>query len=133
MSANADDSNTETCSITYNQGTSMSTPIVAGTAALVRQYFSKGTYLAHAEYVSLSVGSGKNGEVVCLNHYTCENITASAALVKAVMVNSAQAMTKWDQQTQTTLESPPTREQGWGRVSLNASLPLYNLSPRQVH
>lgn len=53
------------------KGTSMSTPVVAGSAALVRQYFEEGWHI--------------NGE-----KNTAEGISPSAALVKATLLNGAQ-------------------------------------------
>ena len=53
------------------EGTSMSTPVVSGSAALVRQYFEEG-WLVNGE---------KN---------TAEGISPSAALVKATLINGAQ-------------------------------------------
>ena len=43
MSADANTSDVESCAIANMEGTSMATPIVAGTAALVREYFEGGT------------------------------------------------------------------------------------------
>ena len=61
----------DSCSTTDMAGTSMSAPIVAGNAALVRQYFRDGYYPCGAK------GCG-------------ESIAPSGSLVKAVLVNGAQ-------------------------------------------
>ena len=63
----------DSCSTTDMAGTSMSAPIVAGNAALVRQYFRDGYYPCGAK------GCG-------------ESITPSGSLVKAVLVNGAQKL-----------------------------------------
>jgi subtilisin family serine protease len=59
-----------TCSLLSMAGTSMATPIMAGTAALVRQYFRLGYYPTGA-------ATGANA------------MRPSAALLKAVLLNSA--------------------------------------------
>ncbi|MBM3320716.1 MAG: S8 family serine peptidase, partial [Candidatus Eisenbacteria bacterium] len=76
------------------QGTSMATPAVAGTAALTRQYFREGWYPGG------SAGSGPS-------------INPSAALVKAVVMNSAADMGTAD---------IPNNNEGWGRVKLEDAL-----------
>ena len=63
----------DSCSTTDMAGTSMSAPIVAGNAALVRQYFRDGYYPCGAK------GCG-------------ESIAPSGSLVKAVLVNGAQKL-----------------------------------------
>jgi subtilisin family serine protease len=66
---------------TYGGGTSMSTPIVAGMVALIRQYYLQN-----------------------------ENITPTAALIKATLINGAVNL------------SHPLNNQGWGRVDIENSL-----------
>ncbi|MBU5615388.1 S8 family serine peptidase [Geomonas azotofigens] len=81
-------------------GTSMATPVVAGAAALVRQYFSQGFYPLGAPTPAKA-------------------LLPSAALVKAVLINSAQEMTGAG-----TGGSIPSTGQGWGRVQLDRVLPF---------
>lgn len=91
-------------------GTSMAAPLVAGAAALVRQYFTEGYY---------PLGKPSPDHV----------ITPSAALMRAVLVNSAQSMngevelngdgTNWVNLGST---YPPSSYQGYGRVQLDRTL-----------
>ncbi|MBJ6802736.1 S8 family serine peptidase, partial [Geomonas propionica] len=81
-------------------GTSMATPTVAGAAALVRQYFALGYY--------------PQGTPVTGNSFS-----PTGALVKAVLINSAQEMTG------SGTDGPvPSTGQGWGRVQLDRVLPF---------
>jgi len=81
-------------------GTSMATPAVAGAAAMVRQYFVHG-------YHPLGVPSPGSA------------FSPSAALVKAVLINSAQNMSG-----SATGGSIPATGQGWGRINLAKVLPF---------
>jgi hypothetical protein len=86
------------CGLIDAGGTSMATPGVAGGAALVRQYLADGFY-PHGY-----AGSGAP-------------LSPSAALVKAVVVNSAVNMGG------TNVDAPiPDNSQGWGRVLLDDAL-----------
>jgi len=78
-------------------GTSMATPVVAGVAAMVRQYFSNGFYPR---------GSASPGS----------SFSPSAALVKAALINSAENMGGSG-----TGGPIPSSGQGWGRVNLNST------------
>lgn len=79
------------------QGTSMSTPVVAGNAAMARQYFREGWYNSGSKNVSAS-------------------FEPSAALLKAVLINSAEGMEKAGVNPDTssldlTLSNPPDEHQ----------------------
>jgi len=82
----------------YEGGTSMSNPLTAGAAVVVREFF--------------------------IQH---EGITPSSALIKASMMNGAYDMYPGQYGTGSTREQPSTRPnnvEGWGRVDLgNAFLP----------
>jgi len=88
------------------QGTSMATPVVSGTAALVRQYFSEGFY---------PNGIKGNG--------TSEK-NPSAALVKGILMNGAQDVVGVDNTLTVTEVSTYDNNMGFGRISLTDSLLL---------
>jgi len=81
----------------WSGGTSMSTPLVAGTAALVRQFYTD-----------------------------IEGITPSAALIKATLINGAVDISPGQYGTGSTQEIPnlplPNNVEGWGRVNLGNSI-----------
>ncbi len=83
------------CGTTALTGTSMASPAVAGTAALVRQYYTDGYYPS---------GSAILGD----------EFTPSGALVKATLLNSAVDMTG--------VAGYPSDLEGWGRVLADNAL-----------
>ena len=88
----------------YMGGTSMATPLTAGAAALVRQYYTDR-----------------------------EGINPSAALIKATLLNGATDLFPGQYGTGATQEIPiprPNNVEGWGRVNLVDS--LFPSSPRQL-
>ena len=97
------DSSDDSSSTTILSGTSMATPVVAGSVALVRQYLQDGF---------------TNGGVVA--NTTISN--PSAALLRAVIINGAQSMRGMDIESGFPLEQAPSFKQGWGRVDLIKSL-----------
>lgn len=92
------------CGTSPKSGTSMAAPVVAASAALVRQYFADGFY-----------PGGAGGEGV--KH------VASGPLVKAVLIGGAAHMRGFSGNSPLPMASP-SPVQGWGRVDLAGSLPL---------
>ncbi|KAG2498668.1 hypothetical protein HYH03_003413 [Edaphochlamys debaryana] len=102
------DGATPTCnSAAYKSlhGTSMATPAIAGSALLVRQYFTDGFYPDGRA----TPGAG---------------FSPSGALIKAVLLGGAQHMDGSVSGTGMPLEDVPSYRQGFGRASLLHSLPL---------
>ncbi len=96
VSANADRSVTSNnCGTQALSGTSMAAPGAAGSAALVRQYFTEGWYPSGAPLLA-------------------DAFTPSAALLKATLLNSAVNMTG--------TTAIPGNCQGWGRVLLDNAM-----------
>ena len=91
----------DTCKKVDMDGTSMATPVAAGAFALLRQYFTDGFY--------------PSGE-----KKTSDAFVPSAALLKAVMVNGAQALTGFESDGWP-IDPPPSTKQGWGRIELAAA------------
>lgn len=95
---------TGACATNIIEGTSMSAPLVAGAAALCRQYFEDGFY-----------PSGERTDT--------DGWTPSGPLVKAVLLNGAVRLNGFTE-SGLPLEPPPSPRQGFGRLSLADSLPL---------
>ncbi len=84
----------------------MSTPVVAGSAAIVRQYFEDGRYMLHNANVTMN---------------------PSAALVKACIIASARPLTAYAQNNQKFSSLVPSSRriyEGYGLVNLLNVLPL---------
>lgn len=98
----------------YLQGTSMSGPLLVGLVTLVRQYFWDG--FGPAGNQGFARGTRDFG-----NRHN-----PSAALVKAVTINSAQRMRGWytgDDGNRRELDGQwPSSGQGWGKVELDKAL-----------
>lgn len=98
------------CAITKKAGTSMATPVTAGTAALVMQYFKDQNFWAK----------------YCNRAYTlCAKgaFPPKGALIKALLLHSAVPMTSVQYQS-VAFKNPPDIYQGYGRVNLKQILPL---------
>lgn len=109
---------TLTCTLTRMQGTSMATPITAGNAALVRQYFTEGFYPTGAK-------TAANAQ------------KPTGALIKAAIVNGARVINNADKIGQVlkrraqpvgTVKGKPDTVQGHGIVTLGHSL-MFTDSP----
>ncbi|MGH7244032.1 MAG: S8 family serine peptidase [Phycisphaerales bacterium] len=90
------------CGTTTMTGTSMASPAVAGSAALVRQYFTDGFY--------------PTGTKVPMN-----SLVPSGALLRAMLVNSAVDMTAYPSPNQL----PPNKNEGFGRILLDNAVYLF--------
>jgi Subtilase family len=75
-------SSSSSCAATYMSGTSMAAPLLAGHAALVRQYFRGGTYTAQL------IAQG-----LCKAPYACKPAAPSGALLKALLINAGVPVT----------------------------------------
>jgi len=94
------------CGTTGKQGTSMSCPLVAGLALLVRQYFMEGWY--------------PTGVKTSVNRFV-----PSGALVKAMLINSAVGVKSYTASgVVTMLGPPPDNIQGFGQVMLSRVMRL---------
>jgi subtilisin family serine protease len=104
---------TESCNVQISSGTSMATPIAAGSAILIRHYLENSSFwgqFCNSTYRSCPV-------VVPSAEDPNTSDFISAALLRAMLVGSAQPMTKYESNDQcmipeTTLGVPPDNFQG---------------------
>eukprot|EP00752_Nemacystus_decipiens_P005062 g4596.t1 len=112
--ASSDGTDMHSCRLVSGSGTSGSCPLVAGSAALVRQYFKiPDFYAAHA-------GSTRTCTRGLSSIFRCSAFSPSAATVKAIIINSANLMGG---------SSEPDDFRGFGRVHLEAGMPLSSSGP----
>ena len=79
----------------------MSTPVVAGSAALLRQYFTDGFWPSGAANPA-------------------DAFVPSAALLRAVLIGGAVAIDGMEDNTGLPVDPPPSSRQGFGRLDLGA-------------
>uniref|UniRef100_A0A7S1FXM9 subtilisin n=1 Tax=Corethron hystrix TaxID=216773 RepID=A0A7S1FXM9_9STRA len=102
------------CNSILSQGTSMAAPGAAGAALLIRQYFIEGWYPSGSKVPS-------------------DGFVPSGTLLKAVLVNSGQALLGTDNVYFVSVSSPYDTAQGFGRISLIHSLYLHGKSDAKLY
>ena len=104
-------SSTSPINVAAKSGTSMATPLVAGTAALMRQYFAEGFYPGGYR------GSGGS-------------VNPSAALMRALIIGSSSSTLQPTQKLRSMLpfaqDETPSFAQGWGAPVAASILPFAN-------
>jgi Subtilase family/PA domain len=108
-------SSPDNCGVATYGGTSMATPVVAGSAILVRQYFMEGFYPSGAS----------NSQ---------DGFEPTSALVKAVLISGAATLSGYEADTGLPIDPTPSFRQGFGRVFLGNSLFIQNnpYSPKNL-
>ena len=124
-SALAHTSGSETCQTTQKSGTSMATPIAAGSATLIRQYFKDKTFWPAVcklmrPYSNLDQSKFTNFKSLC----TSEGIDLRGSLLKALVLHSGTSMSP---NQYSGISSPPDNRQGYGLINLSLLLPLPGL------
>ena len=109
---------TYSCNTQDSSGTSMATPIAAGSAILVHHYLENASFWA--KYCDQTYRS-------CPSPLQNGHKFVSGALIKAILTTSGEGM-KQTSATKTlparNLTAPPDVFQGWGQVKLNNVLPI---------
>ncbi|CAN0345646.1 unnamed protein product [Pylaiella littoralis] len=107
FSASSDGTEENSCELVGGSGTSASCPVVAGAAALVRQYFKDQSFYAK-DFSARGLCNGSSS-------FQCSGFAPSAATVKAMLINSADVMGGGTE---------PDQYRGFGRVHLEAGMPM---------
>ena len=130
-SAGAPTSHTETCAHHGMSGTSMATPVAAGTAALIRQYFHDVAFwpsvcehmLPYADHDIIN--SFTNFDNLCVS----SGVSISGAMLKALMLQSGNPMPPGAGSGISA--APPDNRQGFGHLQLTNVLIEPVSSPNQ--
>ncbi|CAM9895106.1 unnamed protein product [Pylaiella littoralis] len=107
FSASSDGTEETSCKLVAFSGTSASCPVVAGAAALVRQYFKDQSFYAK-DFSARGFSGGSSS-------FQFSGFAPSSATVKAMLINSADLMGG---------SSEPDQFRGFGRVLLEAGMPM---------
>ena len=111
------------CAVHQMSGTSMATPVTAGTALLVRQYFMD------SQFWGSTCGDSRN------KFCRMGSFEPSGYLMKALLLHSGRSVSRYSDPAYDAeptaypsfeLESPPDNFQGYGAVTLANILPLSN-------
>jgi hypothetical protein len=97
--ANADNE----CSVRVDSGTSFSSPLLAGAAVLIRQYFMDGYYPSGSKTLA-------------------DSFVPSGALIKAILVGSGQELSHITDTVESKKTSWGDNNQGYGRAQLSEAL-----------
>ncbi|CAM9635731.1 unnamed protein product, partial [Discosporangium mesarthrocarpum] len=100
------------CEIRMTSGTSMACPLVAGAAAMVRQYYMDGFYARDVSARGLCQGVLEGSDAV---GFPCQPFTPMAVLIKATLLHGADTVG---------MGARPQGETGFGRVQLQGTLPV---------
>jgi hypothetical protein len=113
--SNGEYGSTATCGTVSKQGTSMATPAMGGTAALVQQYFRDDSFWN--KFCNVSYPFCRSKQQVFI---------PSGPLIKAVLIQSGVQMSLYNGRDalRKTLGHTPDSYQGFGRVNLKNVLPL---------
>jgi hypothetical protein len=107
--ARSEHSSSPSCDTEPKAGTSMATPVVAGNAGLIVQYFQ----------------DPKFWKKYCNPVYSlCKAFTISGPLLKALVLHSGKAVLAYRGSKLIPLSNPPDTYQGYGRMDLMNILPL---------
>jgi hypothetical protein len=123
--AHGEHQKTATCDTESKAGTSMATPVVAGNAGLIVQYFSDPRFWK--KYCNPAYSRCRSAQSTPLQ--------ISGSLLKALVLHSGKGMAAYHGPSKmTTLGYPPDNYQGYGRMDLAQLLPLsvYQSSPVQL-
>ncbi|CAM9742385.1 unnamed protein product, partial [Sphacelaria rigidula] len=103
------------CELDIDSGTSMACPIVAGAAALARQYFTDGFYAGDADARGLCSSASTAAAVSDGIRFACAAFVPTGTLLKAMLIHGANSMGG---------STDPDGVRGFGRVHLESRMPF---------